>query len=182
MNFRNPRVHEPEINLIAFIDVLLVVVIFLVLSTTYARYTELQIQLPSAEGSPQQQQSEEVLVSIGSTGEYVVAGTRIDGKDYFGLEGAIRSAVAGKPNAVLILNADAAASHQSVITAMDLSRRAGVYRITFAAQSSASITKIRNAPTTIPAPSPPAASNAQATTANTSAESGVAAPPVAPNP
>ena len=72
MDFRKPRPEDPEINLIPFIDVLLVILIFLMITTTYSRFTELQIQLPTADAERAQQRPREIVVSVSSRGVYSV--------------------------------------------------------------------------------------------------------------
>ena len=72
MNFRKSSRDEPEINLIPFIDVLLVVLIFLMLSTTYSKFTELQIKLPLADAEQQRDYPKEVIVAVSSDGRYMI--------------------------------------------------------------------------------------------------------------
>jgi biopolymer transport protein ExbD len=135
MNFRRRRSEEPEINLIPFIDVLLVVIIFLMLSTTYARYSELQITLPTADAEQMKERPVEVLVSVSADGQYSVNRQPLEGRSVELLSAALRAAagVAG-PRAMVIVSADALAAHQSVINVMDASRRAGLPQLTFATQ------------------------------------------------
>jgi biopolymer transport protein ExbD len=79
MNFQRRKPDEPEINLIPFIDVLLVILIFLMLSTTYSRFTELQVALPTADAEKLKERPTEVVVSVASDGRYSVKGQRVDG-------------------------------------------------------------------------------------------------------
>ena len=137
MNFRRAHRDEPEINLIPFIDVLLVVLIFLMLSTTYSKFTELQLKLPTADVDAQRDYPKEVIVSVSSDGRYSVNKTAVDGRSVVQIgEALVGAAKAGK-DSVIIISADALASHQSVITVMEAARRVGVNQITFATQSSA---------------------------------------------
>jgi len=136
MNFR-PRVREePEINLIPFIDVLLVVLIFLMLSTTYSRFTELQLSLPVADAQPQQGYAKEVLVSVSSEGAYSVNKLPVVDRSVSALAAALVDAAKAGKESVLIISADASAKHQDVITVMEAARRSGLSHITFATQSS----------------------------------------------
>lgn len=138
MKFRTREREEPEINLIPFIDVLLVVVIFLMLSTTYSKFTELQIKLPSADAQAQRDYPKEVVVAVSSDGRYVVNKTPVVGRSVNEVATAMAlAAVAGK-DTVVIIHADAAAAHQSVIAVMEAARRNGLTQVTFAAQSTAS--------------------------------------------
>jgi biopolymer transport protein ExbD len=138
MRFRKRPHEEPEINLIPFIDVLLVVVIFLMLSTTYAKFTELQIKLPSADTQAQRDYPKEVVVAVSGDGRYVVNGTAITGRSVDDVAQALSNVDKLGKDTVLIIHADATAAHQTVITVMEAARRSGLSQITFAAQTSES--------------------------------------------
>ena len=138
MKFRKRPREEPEINLIPFIDVLLVVVIFLMLSTTYAKFTELQIKLPTADTQAQRDYPQEVVVAVSSDGRYVVNGAAIAGRSVEEMTLAMTDAAKVGKETVVIIHADANAAHQSVITVMEAARRAGLSQITFAAQTTGS--------------------------------------------
>ena len=135
MKFSRRRMEEPEINLIPFIDVLLVVLIFLMLSTTYSRFTELQIHLPAAEADKLRDRAAEVIVAVASDGRYAVNRKAVDGRSVELLTTELAAAAAGRPETVVIISADAMAAHQSVVNVLDAARRAGLTRLTFAAQS-----------------------------------------------
>jgi biopolymer transport protein ExbD len=132
---RHRRLEEPEINLIPFIDVLLVVLIFLMLSTTYSRFTELQINLPAADAEKLRERPAEVIVAVSSDGRYTVNKKAVDGRSIELLTIELATAAAGRPDAVVIVSADALAAHQSVVNVLDAARRAGLVRVTFAAQT-----------------------------------------------
>ena len=139
MQFRSrQRREEPEINLIPLIDVLLVILIFLMITTTYSRYTELQIQLPTSDAEKAQQRPGEIVVSVSAKGIYSINKQVMDQQDVTSLAQRLRE-VAGPADGqppVLIVNADAQATHQSVINVMEAARLAGLPRLTFATQSS----------------------------------------------
>lgn len=137
MKFSRRRLEEPEINLIPFIDVLLVVLIFLMLSTTYSRFTELQINLPAADAEKLRDRPTEVVVAISSDGRYAINRRSVDGRSVEALAAELAAAANGRPETVLIVSADALAVHQSVINVLDAARRVGLNRITFAAQGAA---------------------------------------------
>jgi biopolymer transport protein ExbD len=137
MKFSRHRPEEPEINLIPFIDVLLVILIFLMLSTSYSRFTELQINLPAADSERLRERPTEVLVGVSSDGRYVVNKKAVDGRSVELLTAELAAAAGGKADAVVIISADAMAAHQSVINVLDAARRAGLARLTFAAQNPA---------------------------------------------
>ena len=134
MKFRPRRSEEPEINLIPFIDVLLVVLIFLMLSTTYSRYSELQITLPTADSERMRERPAEVLVSVSAEGRFAINRQAVEGRSADMLAAELSAAAAGRPDAVVIISADALAAHQSVIVVLDAARRAGLSRLTFATQ------------------------------------------------
>ena len=136
MNFRVRPKEEPEINLIPFIDVLLVILIFLMLSTTYSKYTEIQIKLPVANVEAQRDMAREVLVSVSSEGQYSVNKQVVNGNSVADLAEAMQAGAKAGPQSVVIIHADANAKHQAVISVMEAARRAGLTQITFATVSS----------------------------------------------
>jgi biopolymer transport protein ExbD len=136
MNFRPNVREEPEINLIPFIDVLLVVLIFLMLSTTYSRFTELQLNLPVADAEALKDNPKEVLVTVTSDGAYAVNRIPVTGRSVEVLAAAIEGAAKAGKESVIVVTADADARHQAVVTVMEAARRAGLAQVTFATQSS----------------------------------------------
>lgn len=138
MNFRPRKKEEPEINLIPFIDVLLVILIFLMLSTTYSKFTEMQIKLPVADVDAQRDYPKEVLVSVSSEGGYSVNKQAVSGRSVAELSEALKSGAKAGKESVVIIHADASAKHQAVITVMEAARLAGLSQITFATQSTSS--------------------------------------------
>jgi biopolymer transport protein ExbD len=136
LNFRKPRPEEPEINLIPFIDVLLVILIFLMLSTTYSKFTELQVSLPVADADKARDRPNEIIVSVAADGRYAINRKPVDGRSVEGLAAELVTASAGASEALIVVSADATAAHQSVINVMDAARRAGLARLTFATQTS----------------------------------------------
>jgi biopolymer transport protein ExbD len=135
MNFRKPRAEDPEINLIPFIDVLLVILIFLMLSTTYSKFTELQVTLPSANADAARDRPAEIIVAVAADGRYTVDHQAVDGRNVDALTNALRTAAESRKEPFLIISADAMSTHQAVINVMDAARRAGLSRMTFAAQT-----------------------------------------------
>ncbi|MFM8768813.1 MAG: ExbD/TolR family protein [Rubrivivax sp.] len=136
MNFRRSAApDETEINLIPFIDVLLVVLIFLMLSTTYSRFTELQVNLPTADADQFKDRPRELVVSVSSDGRYMVNRQPLDGRSVEALTARLKEASGGQAETVVVVTADAVAAHQSVVNVLDAARRAGLARITFAAQN-----------------------------------------------
>jgi biopolymer transport protein ExbD len=136
MKFSRRHAEEPEINLIPFIDVLLVVLIFLMLSTTYSRFTELQINLPTADAEKLRERPTEVIVAVSGDGRYSINRNAVDGRSIEVLTAALTAAAGGKADTVVIISADATTAHQAVVNVLDAARRAGLNRLTFAAQTS----------------------------------------------
>lgn len=137
MNFRRRRFgqsDELELNFVPLIDVLLVMLIFLAATTSFARYSQLKVTLPQAQADAQTAPSIEVAVS--QDGHYALNRTLLDSSDPAALTDALRQAAKGKPeDAILTINADAQATHQAVINVMQAAREAGIGRVNFAAQN-----------------------------------------------
>lgn len=140
MRFGRPKSSEPEINLIPFIDVLLVILIFLMLTTTYGRLTQLDMRLPKADSAAQDNRPDDLRVSISSDGQYVVQKTALTTSDIGALTRAISAATNGNRDSLLVIAADARASHQAVMLVMEAAQNAGLQRITFSAQARTSNT------------------------------------------
>lgn len=136
MNFRPRRMEEPEINLVPFIDVLLVVLIFLMLSTTFSRFTELKVNLPSANAQLPITRPNEIVVMIASDGRYAINRKAVDGRSVELLAAELNAAANGNKQSVVVISADAASAHQSVVNVMDAARRVGLLQLTFATQTS----------------------------------------------
>jgi biopolymer transport protein ExbD len=138
MNFRKRhQPEEPEINLIPFIDVLLVVLIFLMLTTTYSKLTELKINLPTAKAQTPKARPREVVVVVTADGRYLINQHLVEGRSVEVLASGLASAAGGVKDTVVVLTADASATHQSVINVMDAARRVGLSQLTFATQGQA---------------------------------------------
>ena len=136
MNFQRGRGHdEPEINLIPLIDVLLVIIIFLMLTTTYAKFSGLEINLPTADASKQAEQPNEVNVAVTATGQVLVNKAPLTATDVRSISEALRRAAGDGKDPVIVINADAKATHQSVVDIMQAAQTAGYPHISFATQS-----------------------------------------------
>jgi biopolymer transport protein ExbD len=136
VNFQPGREREPlEINLVPMIDVMLVILIFLMISTTYSRYTELQINLPTAEAEKQSERPNEIAVLVSAQGQYVINRNAVPFRSVEQLADELRRAGGALKEPVLVISADAAATHQSVVRVMEAARLAGLSQITFTAQS-----------------------------------------------
>jgi biopolymer transport protein ExbD len=134
VNFKKNRsTPEPEINLIAFIDVLLVVVIFLMLTTSWSRLTEINLTLPTADAQKQTERPKQIILSVTAQGQYIINKSPVGGSTVSALT-ALLTPLASK-DATLVISADALASHQAVVNAMEAARQSGLSQITFATQS-----------------------------------------------
>ena len=145
MNFRRGASREePEINLIPLIDLFLVIIIFLMVTTTYSKFSELQITLPTANAEKALQRPAEINIAVSRDGQYAIDGKRLDlgggkaaGADDSAavLAEALKAAASGKTEPILIINADGQATHQSVVRVMEAARLADMSQITFATQN-----------------------------------------------
>jgi biopolymer transport protein ExbD len=134
--FRGSR-EEPEINFIPLIDVLLVILIFLMVTTTYSRFAELQINLPTADASKAPDRVDQIDVSVDAKGTYSINKTIVPAGNRDALTAQLKRAAAGMKDPVIVINADAEASHQSVIRIMEAAQSAGYGKITFTTQAPA---------------------------------------------
>lgn len=138
MNFkRGSHDEELEINFIPLIDVLLVIIIFLIVSATFSRTSELQINLPTADANAPQEKPLTITVEVDASGRYLVNGKESNGAVVADLSAALTQAGAEGPagkEPTIIINADAKATHQSVVNIMEAARMANYTHITFATQ------------------------------------------------
>jgi len=136
MNLRAGRSRdEPEINFIPLIDVLLVILIFLMVTTTYQRVAELQITLPEASADPMRARPREINVGVDTQGRYVIDRKVVQFTSVAALADTLKAAAGDAKEPVVVINADANATHQSVIHVMEAARLAGFIHITFATQT-----------------------------------------------
>jgi biopolymer transport protein ExbD len=136
MNFQRGKAHEDlEINLVPLIDVLLVIIIFLIVSATFARTSELQINLPTAEASSPADKPLIITVEVDAGGRYMVNGNEVAGGDVGQIASALTKAAGNGKEPTIVINADAKATHQSVVNVMEASRQANYTHITFATQT-----------------------------------------------
>ncbi len=139
MKFKKSTAIEPDINLIPFIDVLLVVLIFLMLTTTWSRFNQMNVSLPSANAQGSTDATPSWVVVVSSQGAYAVNGAKIEGRTLQDLSAAL--AGLRKTDAALVIKADASASHQSVVNVLEAARMNGVVKIAFATQNSSQANK-----------------------------------------
>ena len=126
---------EPEINLIPMIDVLLVIIIFLMLTTTYAKFSGLEINLPTADASKQVEQPNEIDVAMTASDQVLINKSPLTAADVKTIAEALQRAAGSRPDPVIIINADAKATHQSVVDIMQAAQTAGYPHISFATQA-----------------------------------------------
>lgn len=135
MNFQRGRAREePEINLIPMIDVLLVILIFLMITTTYSKFSGLEINLPTADTQTQKDQPSEINVVVTQSGEVLVNKVPVMGNNVDSIGMALKRAAGEGKEPVVIINADAKATHQSVIDVMQAAQQSGLSHISFATQ------------------------------------------------
>ena len=137
MNFRGRWKEDPEINLIPLIDVLLVILIFLMITTTYSKYAELQINLPSAAAEKQPDRPNEINITISAAGELTIDRKPAQFTNPAQFAESLKQAGAGLTNPVVIINGDAKSNLQISINVMESARLAGYTNVSFAVQSQA---------------------------------------------
>lgn len=136
MNFRGYQAKENlEINLIPLIDVLLVILIFLMITTTYSKFAELQINLPTADAQKQLERPNEINITVNTGGQYTINSKPVAFRDVGALSEEMRRAAGELKDPVVVISADSNATHQSVIHVMEASRLAGYGHISFATQT-----------------------------------------------
>jgi biopolymer transport protein ExbD len=136
VNFQRGKEKEPlEINLVPLIDVLLVILIFLMITTTYSKYTELQITLPTADAEKQPERPGEIAVLVNARGQYVINKNAVAFRSVEQLADELRRAGATLKEPVVVISADGAAKHQAVVRVMEAARLAGLSQLTFTTQS-----------------------------------------------
>jgi biopolymer transport protein ExbD len=136
MNFQRFQAREAlEINLIPLIDVLLVILIFLMITTTYSKFAELQINLPTADAQKQLERPNEINITVNAGGQYTINRRPLAFHDVAGLSDEMRRAAGELKDPVVVISADSNATHQSVINIMEASRMAGYGHISFATQT-----------------------------------------------
>jgi biopolymer transport protein ExbD len=122
---------EPEINLIPFIDVLLVVLIFLMISTTFTRYQELAITLPTANGATSQTEVKQIHIAVSRDGRFAINGKVTDRTQLSNLLSSLNKDASIQVN----IDADAKAPHQAVMSALEAARDANLSNIVFSSQT-----------------------------------------------
>jgi biopolymer transport protein ExbD len=136
MNFRRGRARdEPDINLIPLIDILIVILIFLFLTTTYSRFAELQINLPEASAERASDRAQLLSVAVDASGKYSINGTPTIFGSTQNFARALKEAAKGNKEPVVAISADAVATHQSVVNVMESARLAGYSHISFTTQT-----------------------------------------------
>ena len=136
MDFRRGKLREePEINLVPLIDVLLVILIFLMVTTTYSRFGELKITLPEASAEKPPQQPNPINVTVDARGHYMVNDSIVSSSTVDALSLELRKAAGDQKDPVIVINADAKSTHQSVVNVMEAARVSGYTHITFTTQS-----------------------------------------------
>jgi len=137
VNFQRGKAREePEINLVPLIDVMMVILIFLMITTTYSKYTELQIKLPTADAEKQLERPNEITVLVNAQGQYVINHSPVVFSSVEQLAEELRRAGGALKDPIIVISADATTTHQAVIRVMEASRLAGLSQITFTTQAS----------------------------------------------
>jgi biopolymer transport protein ExbD len=128
---RKSRLEDPEINFIPLIDVLLVIIIFLIVSTTFSKFSELKINLPTADANPVEEKLLPINVTVNKQGQYAINEEILSQNSIDSIEKRLIQIAGNSKDLPVIINADAETPHQSVVNIMEASRRAGLTKITF---------------------------------------------------
>jgi len=134
MNFRPRRREEPEINLIPLIDVLLLAMIFLLVTTSFSNESRLRLHLPEA-ASDAKIEAATLRIAIDARGQYFIDDKQLLNATSEALRTAMQRAVGGKKDPVIVVQADRKTPHEAVIRVMEVSRRLGYTHLTFATQA-----------------------------------------------
>lgn len=130
MKFRKrSRSNDISIELVPLVDVVLVLLLFFMVSTTFIRQSELKVDLPEAKATPQQFDNDVIEITISADGQYAVNGRLLVDSELATLMRALREAVAGDTRKHLVINADSAAHHQAVVRAMDAAGQSGLVHL-----------------------------------------------------
>lgn len=134
MKFARRTRQEVDVNLTPLIDVVFLLLIFFMVSTTFTKETELSIDLPEAEGQTSRVSDKQIEISITREGDYAINGVALINRDRDTLNSAIAKVSEGDSKLPLIITADSATPHQSVVTALDVSGQLGFTRISITTQ------------------------------------------------
>jgi len=135
MKFRRRPRTDIAIELIPLVDVVLVLLLFFMVSTTFVRQSELKVELPEASPNPQQVDTTVVEIAISADGEYAVNGRLLVDNQLPTLMRALREAVGGDTSKHLVINADSDARHQAVVRAMDAAGQLGLIHLSITTRS-----------------------------------------------
>lgn len=137
MKFQRRITEELSINLTPLIDVVFLLLIFFMVSTTFTRETRLAVNLPEADGEAVQESAEQIEISVSQNGSYAIDGRPLVNAELGTLMSALEEVTQGNRDVALILIADAAATHQAVVTAMDAIGQSGFSRLSIATRQPA---------------------------------------------
>jgi biopolymer transport protein ExbD len=135
VNFRRSRRRSaPGIDLVNLIDVIFMLLIFFMMSTTFTHEARLRIDLPEADGEPRTREGDAIRIAIDRRGDYSVENRLLVNTELATLMRALEQAIAGRNVATqqVIITADANATHQSVVRAMDAAGKLGLSRVSIA--------------------------------------------------
>lgn len=141
MRFRRPLDEEPELNLVPLIDVMLIVLIFLAVTTTYSRYSELRLHLPGAEAEQTPTRMNEIVVGVGADGRFALDRSVLPSTEPEAVARLLAQAAQGLNEPMVVIHADAQAPHQAVVNVMEAARLAKLSRISFVTERSRAATR-----------------------------------------
>lgn len=134
MNLRPRRRGDPEVNLVSLIDVVFLLLLFFLLSTTFKQGSNIHLDLPKASAQPEQTIDETLTVTIDAEGNFYLNGRPLVNQQLDTLKRALKAAIVTDKKPPLIISADAKTPHQAVVTAMDAARQVGLVHLSIATQ------------------------------------------------
>jgi biopolymer transport protein ExbD len=132
MNFQRQRREDVGIDLTSLIDVVFMLLIFFMVTTSFDRISQINVKLPQASSEQREPLQESIEVTVDSDNQVYIRGQRLINTQLGTIREALREAVRTKEDVPVVISADARATHQAVIKIMDAARQAGLSRITFA--------------------------------------------------
>lgn len=133
MKFRSDKDDDVDVNLTPLIDVVFLLLIFFMISTTFDHQAELNIDLPEAKGELADTQDKFIEISINAKGQYYINQVRLNETSIDSLMTVLGEKIKDNHEVKVVISADKNTPHQSVMTVMDIARRLNITHLTFAA-------------------------------------------------
>jgi len=132
VNLRQSRSDEPEVNLTPLIDVVFILLIFFMVSTTFQKESEINIELPEASGKPAEERKASLEIVIDADGHYFIDGQQVVNTELDTLKRAVRKYLGERSEMPVIIRADRKTPYESVVRAMDVTAQLGLVQMSLA--------------------------------------------------